>query len=325
MRDQELDQLKRVDLRIIAAELGFGINARKTSRGSTCMEHPSGDRILVGLAADGHYVWCAVKGDGHGTAIDLWQQHRGGNLGEVRRALRPFLDVGSSTPPPLSPATVQQSRMLPNLQPIERDILGVQARYAGFRPLGSHHTYLCETRAIPPEILAQPFLAERLRIDDRGNAVFPHYDDSGLCGWEARNHDFMSFAKGGRKGLFCTVPDADDRRRVIAESAIDAISYGVISGHHRARFISFSGEVNDEQPALLQRARGRMPPGAMVSAAVDNDDAGNGYLRTLEGLFRELGRADLTFREDRPAFIGADWNDALKANSQGRPKDWPEP
>ena len=98
-----------------------------------------------------------------------------------------------------------------------------------------------------------------------------------------------------------------------------------MSGHHRARCSSFSGELNDEQPALLQRAMGRMPPGSMVNAAVDNDDAGNGYLRTLEGLFRALGRADLTFREDRPAFIGADWNDALKANSQGRPKDWPEP
>ena len=317
-RSTELELIKRCDLRIIAAELGFAINPQKTSRGSTCMDHPDGTRILIGLASDGHFVFCAVRGHGGGSAIDLWQQRRGGSLGDVRRSLRPFLDGAGSAPPPLHAAAgLQQSRMLPSLQPIERDILGVQARYAGFSPLGSHHPYLCEVRGIPPEILAEPFLAERLRIDERSNAIFPHYDDSGLCGWEARNHGFIGFAKGGR--IFCTVPDERDLKLVIAESAIDALSYGVIAGYDRARFLSFSGGLNDEQPRLLQQAMSKMPPGSMVIAAVDRDEAGDQYVSVLEDLFRRLGRDDLTFRSDQPPVVGCDWNDALRASS-GSPR-----
>ena len=318
-RADELEQMKRVDLRIIAAELGFHLNPKRTSRGSACMDHPSGERMLIGLASDGHYVWCAVRGHGSGSVIDLWQQHRGGSLGDVRRALRPFLNGSDFAPSPLHASGVQQSRMLPSLQPIERDTLGVQARYAGFSPLGPHHPYLCEVRGIPSDILAEPFLAERLCIDERGNAIFPHYDDSGLCGWEARNDGFVGFAKGGRKGIFCTVPGEHDQKLVVAESAIDAISYGVIAGHDRARLLSFSGGLNDEQPRLLQQAMSKMPPGSMVIAAVDRDDAGDRYVSVLGDLFRQLGREDLTFRSDQPPMIGCDWNDALRVGS-GSPR-----
>ena len=315
-RERELEEFKtRIDLRIVAAELGYEINIKKSSRGSTAMDHAAGDRILVALAPDGHYVYCSVQDPSDaGSVIDLWQRRRGGSLGEVRKALRPFLGAQGFAPPPLS-AGHAQSRMLPALRPVERDILGVQARYEGFRPLGGHHPYLCGERAIPPEILSQDFLAGRLRVDERGNAVFPHFNDSGLCGFEARNHGFVSFSTGGTKGLFCSVPGEDDRTLVIAESAIDAISYGVIAGHHRARFISFSGGLNNEQPALLRQAMDRMPAGSSVVAAVDHDEAGDGYLQRLQGLFDELARSDLGFREDRPRVIGTDWNDELKARS----------
>lgn len=309
---EELDQMKLVDLRVIAAELGFEINTRRSSRGSVCMDHPSGDRILVGRATDGHYVWCAVRGRGSGSAIDLWQQHRGGSLGDVRRALRAFLGGGAPPPPHAAPG----HGVLPALRPIERDILGVCARYAAFAPLGPYHPYLCGERAVPREILSDPKFAERLKIDERGNAVFPHYDGSGLCGWEARNHGFVSFSKGGRKAIWCSVPAADDHRLVIAESGIDALSYAAIAGHHGSRFLSFSGGLNNTQPSLLQNAMRRMRPGSMVVAAVDNDDAGDGYVSVLETLFNDLGRDDLAFQVDRPAVAGFDWNDTLKVGQE---------
>ncbi|MEL7484541.1 MAG: DUF3991 and TOPRIM domain-containing protein [Planctomycetota bacterium] len=324
-RTDELEQFKTdIDLRIVADELGYELNVKKSSRGSTAMDRGPSDRILVALAPDGHFVYCSVHDPADaGSVIDLWQRRRGGTLGEVRKALRPFLGAKGMAPPPLSSGRTQ-SMMLPNLRPVERDILGVQARYQGFNPLGGYHPYLCDERAFPPEILSQDFLVPRLRIDDRGNAIFPHFNDSGLCGFEARNHDFVSFSAGGTKGLFCTVPGPDDRTLVIAESAIDAISYGVISGHHRTRFISFSGGLNNEQPALLRQAMDKMPTGSAIIAAVDHDDAGDAYIDQLETLFDSLARHDLSFKADRPAFIGADWNDDLKARASqpdggGRP------
>ena len=324
-RPDELEQFKTdIDLRIVAAELGYEINPRKSSRGSTAMDRAAGDRILVALAPDGHFVYCSVHDPSDaGSVIDFWQRRKGGSLGDVRKALRPFLGAKGLAPPPLSSSRTQ-SVMLPNLRPVERDILGVQARYQGFNPLEGHHAYLCDERAIPPEILAQDFLAARLRVDDRGNAIFPHYNDAGLCGYEAKNHDFVSFSTGGTKGLFCTVPGEDDHRLVIAESAIDAIAYAVIAGNHMTRFISFSGGLNNDQPALLRQAMDKMPAESTIIAAVDNDKAGDGYVKRLEELFDTLTRPDLSFKADLPAPLGADWADELKARASqpdggGRP------
>jgi hypothetical protein len=36
-----------------------------------------------------------------------------------------------------------------------------------------------------------------VRIDSRGNAVFPHFDGAGLCGYEIKNQRFTGFAAGG--------------------------------------------------------------------------------------------------------------------------------
>lgn len=321
-RAEELDYIKRLDLRIVAGEFGYTLNSKRSSRGSAVMDHPSGDRILIAVAPDGHYVWCSVHEQAGGTCIDLWQRHRGGSLGEVRAALRPFLGGPGSVPegtPPL-PSDRAQKSTLPELRPLARDVLGVRARYETFRPMDGHHPYLCEERKLPREILVLPRFADRLRVDERGNAVFPHFNEDGLCGWEARNRGFVSFAAGGIKGLWCSVPAKDDDRLVIAESAIDALSYAAITGDGRARFVSFSGGMNASQPALLGRAMARMPAGSVIIAAVDNDEAGDGYLVRLEQVFAEVGRDDLRYVMDRPTARGSDWNDALRIGSPHPPQ-----
>jgi hypothetical protein len=316
-RAQELEDLKRIDLRIIAAELGYILNAKRSSRASAVMDHPSGERILIAVAPDGHYVWCSVRQQASGSCIDLWQRHKGGSLGEVRRALRPFL--GGGDPPPLPSAPSAGGRMLPGLQPVHRDIIGVRARYEGFPLLEMPQEYLCGARGLPLELLTAPPFRGRIRVDDRGNAIFPHYNRDGLCGWEARNHDFIGFAKGGTKGLWCSVPTTTDQRLVIAESAIDALSHAALFGHAETRYISFSGGLNTEQPALLRLAMERMTAGSTVVAAIDNDEAGDGYHGALKQIYAECGRADLAFEIGRPPIRGTDWNDALRASSTPPP------
>lgn len=320
-REDELEQIKRLDLRVLAADLlGYTVCVKKSSPGSTAMDGPDGGRVLIGLAGDGHYVFYAVKGQASGSIIDLYQHHHPGtSIGEVRKAVRPFLEGGMGSvpgvPPRLPHRSFDSAPSLPELGPlrlIAKDILGVQARYAGFEPVGGHHGYLCDERKLPSAILCHPRFAERIRVDERGNAIFPHFNADGLCGWEARNRGFTSFAAGGAKGLWCSVPAEGDDRLAIVESAIDALSYAAIRGTALARLVSFSGGLNPGQPELLTRAMQRMPAGSRIIAAVDNDEAGDRYVDRLAELVEGLDREDLVFVEDRPEQRGADWNDVVR-------------
>ena len=61
------------------------------------------------------------------------------------------------------------------------------------------HPYLERRRALPPALLALDRFAGRIRIDDKGNAVFPHFDAEGLSGYELKNVGFTGFASGGAR------------------------------------------------------------------------------------------------------------------------------
>ncbi len=64
------------------------------------------------------------------------------------------------------------------------------------------HPYLENERALPASLLEAERFAGRVRMDARGNAVFPHFDQEGLCGYEIKNKGFTGFSSGGTKGLW---------------------------------------------------------------------------------------------------------------------------
>jgi hypothetical protein len=51
-------------------------------------------------------------------------------------------------------------------------------------------------------VLQSPRFAGRLKVDFRSNAIFPHADKDGPCGYEIKNKGFTGFARGGEKGLW---------------------------------------------------------------------------------------------------------------------------
>jgi hypothetical protein len=72
------------------------------------------------------------------------QKRKGGNLGDVLRALRPWLfELASSLSRP-DPQTY-----LPDLKPVSRDLIQVRARYAAMTPVEGAHPYLLIERLIP--------------------------------------------------------------------------------------------------------------------------------------------------------------------------------
>jgi hypothetical protein len=310
-RPDELEQFKRqINLTEYAAALGYQIDRKASSRNSAVMVHPAGFKIIVAKGEDGHWVYFSVRDErDNGSIIDFEQKRQGGTLGDVRKALRTWLIGGSNAslhrPPPETFAA--------RLDPIRRDLIAVRLRYEAMRPIDGQHAYLEEVRKIPPHILTDPLFADRIRIDQHGNAVFPHFNvRDGLCGYEIKNRGFTGFASGGTKGLWASRIGPDDRRLVIAETAIDALSHAAIKYQPYSRYVSTAGELNPDQPILLQRAIQKMPTGSEVVLAVDHDAGGDKIGGRIEAIFAMANRSDLALIHDRPVAFGADWNDELR-------------
>ena len=177
------------------------------------------------------------------------------------------------------------------------------------------HLYLVNERAIPGAILNSERFAGKVRIDARGNAVFPHFDADGLSGYELKNRNFTGFASGGSKGLWVSNTEDDDARMVFCESAIDALSHAVLFPDDHARYASIGGKPNPLQPELIRAAAARMPSGSEVVSAMDNDKPGRELAEVVRNATALTGRADLRFRIHEPEGL-KDWNDVLRGKGR---------
>jgi hypothetical protein len=182
------------------------------------------------------------------------------------------------------------------------------------------YPYLERERCVPAAVLLSPRFVGRMRIDSRGNTVFPHFDAAGLSGYEIKNRGFTGFAAGGQKGLWFSHARPDDRRLVLAESAIDALSHAALfpDAEDQTRYASLGGKPSSRQAGLVQATIARLPEGAEIVAAFDADEAGRLLVDMLRlavaGVATERGRTDLTFKAHLPAQEGDDWNQVLQIN-----------
>src|SRR5713101_4904697 len=85
--DGELESFKRdIDIRQLAASLGYAIDKRDSWRGSTVMRRGA-DKIVVKRNRNNHYVYFSVRDDrDNGTIIDFVQGRQKLSLGAVRKA-----------------------------------------------------------------------------------------------------------------------------------------------------------------------------------------------------------------------------------------------
>jgi len=302
-RSDELDAMKRIDLCQYAASRGFVLDRRQSSRHSAVMRHSNGDKLIVARSKSGHYVYFNAKGSDNGSIIDLIQARDRVSLGEVRKLLRPWLSGGSIAHSELPVLPME-------LQPSEHDAARVLAAWMKARPIGQTHEYLEKERCIPREILTHPKFRDRIRIDDWGNSVFPHFNQSGLCGFELKNRGFTGFAPGGVKGLACSRPEEGDRDMVICETAIDMLSLAALEGTEGRRFFSTAGQISPLQAECLRSAVVQMPEEGTIILAFDNDDGGRELVRQVN---EAIAGAVQQFAKYLPDRAGADWNDVLKS------------
>ena len=297
--DSELESFKtNVVLRVYAAGQGYQLDARASWRGTSVMRHPvSNDKVIIKRSMDGHYVYFSVRDDrDNGSIIDFVQHRQRLSLGAVRKELRPWIGQ-----PPLAVP------IFPPLHKTEKDRMKVEAAWARMRDATAGHPYLERERALPGALLASERFAGRVRMDDKGNAVFPHFDAQGLSGYELKNVGFTGFASGGTKALWLSHELLDDNRLVFCESAIDALSHAVLFPDDRARYASIGGKPNPQQPELIRAAAARMPVDSEIISAMDADADGGRLADVVRDAVALTGRLDLRYIKHEP-FGFKDWN-----------------
>jgi hypothetical protein len=302
MIDHELERFKsEINLSEFSASLGYALDRRESSRNSVVMRHANGDKIIIARnEGSGAWIYFSVRDDrDNGTIIDFLQNRTGVNLGKVRKRLREW--IGTTRP------DIQPNLFVRDLLPVSRNrsiVLQAWERANQCQAL----PYLTD-RGLGPEVLKSVRFAGGLRVDQRNNALFPHYDQEGLCGYEIKNKRFTGFAPGGTKGLWSSQIREDDNQLVLVESAIDAFSYQVLHGGDRTRYVSTGGELNPQQPALIREAIEKMPAGAGDLIAFDHDEGGEKIAEELKAVIPPKCTAKRTLPD---AGTGKDWNEMLK-------------
>lgn len=308
-RRDELDQFKRqINLSEYAAAQGYALDRAHSSKNSVAMRSSAGDKIIIARdEADGHWIYFSVTDDrDNGTIIDFIDQRRRLSLGEIRKELRPWIGTA-----PGQIRRPQADLFQQNVTPIKRDRAAVVAQFAAMLPLAGGHPYLERERGIPAEVLQSARFSGRIYTDRYNNAVFPHHDRHGVCGFEIRNFRFRGFAKGGEKGLWFSNSRAEDTALVITESAIDGLSYHTLHRPENTRYFSIAGEMNPMQRELLAGAMTKLPEGGTVMIATDRDRGGDHLAQSIRDIANGAERADLGVIEHRPEQDGQDWNAVL--------------
>ena len=251
--------------------------------------------------SDGHGVYFSVRDDSdRGTIIDFVQNRSNLSLGRVRKELRDWKNE--------SRARGSKFRPIEKPQPVNSDRLSVVKAVSGFR-VATTHPYL-EKRGIEQSILKSDRFAGTVAIDNRGNAIFPHYDSDGLTGFTIKNDNFTGFSKGGTKALWKSKQKQSDRCLVITESAIDAMSHYQLfgKGNPNTRYISTGGTISNYQLELISTAMAEMTKlGGEIAIATDNDSVGNKMAKTLVSV---APKASKVYRHVPQQ--GKDWNDVIR-------------
>ena len=152
----------------------------------------------------------------------------------------------------------------------------------------------------------------RVYTDRFHNAIFPHRDRNGVCGFEIRNYQFKGFSKGGQKGLWHSNAFPEDTTMIICEGAIDVLSYHALHNPEHTRYFSIAGEMSPMQRELLAAAMDKLPKGGTALIATDNNTGGTRLAASIRDIAGTASRADLGIDEHRPEREGQDWNHVLK-------------
>jgi len=296
-RDDELARFK-TDINLVAycAGCGFELDEAESSGTSTIMRRGR-EKIGVAVDTDGHWIYSDLRNEGRGgSIIDFVQHTQNLNLGQVRKELRGAAGHIAQIPIAQRPRKPQRS---------SHSRQAVMHAYIKARSTGGTHDYLQNDRGIESSTLEDPRFSPMVKVDPRGNAIFPHYDEQGLSGYEIRGQDFKGFSKHGEKTIWHSANLEDAHEVIFVEGAINALSHAQLHPNPQAAYVSIGGQMSQQQKQLVAKVmRDAAGRGAVIVLATDADDAGEAHAQALKA----LAPAGAKIERDRPQH-GMDWNE----------------
>ncbi len=313
MADAELDKFKTdINLTEFAATMGYAVSRSETTGEYVTMRNPSyPDKIVVTRKPNGHYVFSSSvspKGFGDdGTILDFLQTRTAMSFGHIRKELRPWIGAEATRRPRPAPEL-----FVPTITRTEKDFVAIATKFKHMKPFVGHR-YLEHERGLSREVLTGPRFTGTIFLDPGkyGNAIFPHYDAGGMVtGFASLNRKFKQFEKGGMKTLWQSVGRDTDRRLVIAEGYVNAISYHLLNPREDTRYAVTEGRLSKEdQFPFIQSVIAALPANMELIVATDADPGGRQIAEDLFTIAEHAKRADIMVTRHEPAVEGVDWND----------------
>ncbi len=291
-----------INLTQYAASMGYALDKKKSTKSSIVMRHGNGDKVIISRKGK-NWVYFSVHDDAdNGTIVDFIQKRAPKSIGEIGQELQTWLGGGAVLP---DPCTYTQG-----VEEHKPDRPRVLAVFRNAKPVAAH-PYLVNERKIPAALLSSSRFKGRIFNDRYGNAMFPHRDAEGICGLELKNTDKGMQVRGGIKGLWTSNIFANDKTLVIAEVAIDALSYAAIFMKPDTAYAAVSGAMGPQQYPILTQLVRKIKNLETIILATDNDEGGDSIAEKLEAYLREQGFTG-EIRRHSPEGMGDDWNEVLK-------------
>jgi hypothetical protein len=296
MIDAELDTLKRQPFEAVAMNLGYHRLKGETGTSLT-LKNGAGDKVIAKLDGQ-HWVYFGLHDrSDNGSVLDFVQRRVGGTLGHARKWLREI----AGSPKLLSPTAQTPDRDSASTVDPDHCYKKTQAVWnaATWNPAPD---YLL-SRGLAPATLSDPRFRDCWRVDRSGNAIFPHFDTGGMCGYERRGPDCKSFGKDTRRGLWrsANLWSASTTEIVICEAPIDALSHYQLTGGSLG-YVATGGALGQRQIDLLGLLFKRVirSDRVWVTVGTDNDPAG-------DAMYEQIALI-APMKVYRSAAISKDWN-----------------
>lgn len=287
-----------INLIAYAKTFGYQVDKSKSSRHSVALRLDNQDKIIVSRR-NGLWMYFSVYDDqDNGTVIDFLCNREGITPYQAGVVLNEWQQGYSGT-------LCEQIKPLEEQKPEPARIKRLYQKF----DVAQAHPYLL-SRGISQETLLSDEFTGRVLMDVYGNAVFPHYHQGGVCGLELKGPQTSLFVRGSQKTFWRSNYSDNQTKLLIAESAIDAMSYYQLFGIKNAFWIATCGGISPLQRELLKRLLRSANGLREISLITDNNQGGDRLVDALkndieaEGFQGKLGRHS-------PSHKGQDWNDVL--------------
>ncbi len=248
-------------------------------------------------SCNGHYVFFSVRDDrDNGTVIDLLQRRQNLSLGAVRQILRPW--IGRSRSSRSSPNWSRPGRT----GCVSKARTGAWQTHSGFR--------ISNTSAVCPQ---QRCYRRGWRAACGSTPSATRYFHipmpRGCADTRSRIVDSPALPPA-EKGLWMSHTQPADRRLILTESAVDALSHAALfpDAEDQTRYASLGGKPSSRQRELVQATIAKLPAGAEIVAAFDADGAGRQLVEVIReavaSIARRTERSDLIFKAHLPTQKG---------------------